>query len=340
MNQIATSFSAFNEAWERLSDKTTFNYQLGRNSLCLNFAGQHLKPILADAFVNLTKIDDKGPKLTIRVWDTKEQQIPLPLFNWQRLHANGYKGYSEGAYYFHYFDSIGALSFLNVEENLAYYVVRDAQALPWWVRGSPLQVIIGAWMRIQGTQLTHVGAIGDEAHCVLLAGKGGSGKTTTTLSGVIGGLNYLGEDYCLLTPGNDQIVHSVYQSAKWTPETRCFYPEYDRFVVNQSSVSTEKSLFFYQDIFPDRIKKSLQARAIISLSVGDALKPIISETDVATSLKNLSLSTIRQLPFFDQKTLLLLKQFAQPLQHYKMQLGLDRMANVQAIKALLVGEKP
>lgn len=295
--------------------------------------------MLTEAFAHLS-IPDVAPELTIRVWDSKEQQLPLPPLDWRQLHSNGYRGYSEGAYHFHYFDSIGALSFLNLEENLAYYIVRDAQTLPWWVRGSPLQVILGVWLRSRGSQLTHVGAVGDETKCVLLAGRGGSGKTTTTLSCVLEGLNYLGEDYCLLTPGKDSMVHSVYQSAKWTPQTRRFYPEYERFVVNESSDPSEKSLLFYKDIFPERIKAKSQASAIISLSVGDELKPKIFESDIGTSLKNLSFSTIQQLPFFDQKTVFLLRQFSKLLPHYQMQLGRDRMSNVEVIKALLSGTQP
>ena len=336
LNQIATTFRAFDACWTQLSDTSTRNYQLGPNRLCLTFAGELLKSVLADAFEHLAINDEQVPALTIRVWDSKEQQIPVPLLDWQRLHANGYRGYAQGPYYFHYFDSIGALSFLNTEENLAYYVVRDAQALPWWVRGSPLQVILGAWLRCRGTQLTHVGAVGDEAKCVLLAGKGGSGKTTTTLSCVLEGLNYLGEDYCLLTPGNCPTVHSIYQTAKWTPQTRRFYPEYERFVANPASDPSEKSLFFYQDLFPARIRVSLPARAIVSLSVGDTETPRMREIDLATTLKNLSFSTVRQLPFFDSSTLALIRQFAQSLPHYAMELGRDRLANVNAIRSILL----
>lgn len=337
MNEIAASFEEFNHCWERLSSKSTSHYDFGPNRLSLHFAGQSLRPILTEAFAHLAADDDKVPSMRIRIWDSNEKQMPLPCLDWRRYHANGYRGYTEGSYYFHYFDSIGALSFINLEDNIAYYVVRDANELPWWVSGSPLQVILGVWFRSHGSQLTHVGAVGNESNCVLLAGKGGSGKTTTTLSCVQDGLNYLGEDYCLLSPGESTLVHSVYQSAKWTPQTRRFYPEYEQFVVNKSAHPSEKSLLFYQDLFPERIRDTLQANAIVSLTVGSELKPSINRANMALSLKNLSLSTVHQLPFFESKTFLLLSKFAESLVHYEMELGQDRRANVNAIKSLLAG---
>lgn len=335
MDQLAAAFRAFDACWAQITDSESLHYQLGSHHLCLEFAGQYLQPILADAFAHLRTNGPLEDSFAIRIWDCNEQRLPLPSLDWNVLHAHGYRGFSDGNYFFHYFESIGALSFVNLAEKRAYYVVRDAMALPWWVRGSPLQVILGIWLRSQGTQLTHVAAVGDDKHCVLLAGKGGSGKTTTALSCVLGGLNYLGEDYCLLTPGESPLVHSIYQTAKWTPQTRQFYPEYDQFVANLDSAPDEKSLLFYQQIFPERIRTALPAKAIISLSVGDEHLPCIRETDVVTSLKNLSLSTVRQLPFFDVTTLNLLKSFATELQHFEVQLGRDRDANVKAIQEIL-----
>lgn len=338
LDQLAAAFRAFDACWAQITDSETRYYQLGSHHLCLEFAGQYLQTILADAFAHLRTNGPLEDSFAIRIWDCNEQRLPLPSLDWNVLHAHGYRGFSDSNYCFHYFESIGALSFVNLEEKRAYYVVRDARALPWWVRGSPLQVILGIWLRSQGTQLTHVAAVGDDKHCVLLAGKGGSGKTTTALSCVLGGLNYLGEDYCLLTPGESPLVHSIYQTAKWTPQTRRFYPEFEHFVTNPESGVEEKSLLFYQQMFPERIQTALPARAVISLSVGDADMPRIRATALSTSLKNLSLSTVRQLPFFDTTTLNLLRSFATGLQHFEIQLGFDRGANVNAIRVILAGQ--
>ncbi len=337
MEQLAAAFQAFDVSWASVSDMEARSYEVGAHPLRLEFAGQALQPVLADAFAHLRMNEVADSPFTIRIWDCTEQRLPLPRLDWNTLHAHGYRGFSDGVYGFHYFESIGALSFVNLAEKRAYYVVRDAMALPWWVRGSPLQVILGIWLRSQGTQLTHVAAVGDDKHCVLLAGKGGSGKTTTALSCVLDGLNYLGEDYCLLTPGESPLVHSIYQTAKWTPQTRRFYPRFEHFVTNPESGVEEKSLLFYQQMFPERIRTALPAKAVISLSVGSADMPRIRATALSTSLKNLSLSTVRQLPFFDTTTLNLLRSFATGLQHYEIQLGFDRGANVEAFQALLAG---
>jgi hypothetical protein len=48
---------------------------------------------------------------------------------------------------------------------------------------------------------------------VLLAGKGGSGKSTTALACALAGMEYLGDDYCVIEPAAGK-VHMIYRTAK------------------------------------------------------------------------------------------------------------------------------
>jgi len=344
---IATEFHKLNDQWSTFQVETIRSFEIGSHLISVEFANPSLSPLLCDALAHLEirtnqhRLHEtrRNPALTIRAWNCQEQQCPIPSLRWDILHANGYRGLSADGYYFQFFEGINAISFLSLEHNTAYYIVKNHHELPWWVQGSPLQAIFGAFFRAQGLQLTHVAAVGNHDHCVLLAGKGGSGKTTTTLACLMRGLTYLGEDYCLLEPTLDAtIVHSVYQSAKWTPQTRAMYPQFDSFVRNQPVSAHDKSLLFYRDRFPSQIGSSLAAKAIISLGIHPNAQPKLLASDTSASLKQLTLSTIKQLPFFDRQTNTLLQQSCDHVRHYALQLGQDRDANVKVIEEILVGE--
>src|SRR5690606_10227789 len=109
-------------------------------------------------------------------------------------------------------------------------------------------------LKEHGMQLTHTGAISNGKTAVLLSGKGGSGKSTTTLACLTEGLYYLGEDYSILAPGPE--VFSIYNSAKWRPHTRTLFPHYESFIENPSTANTEKALVYYTDFFPKQIQTS------------------------------------------------------------------------------------
>lgn len=362
---IATEFQKLEEQWQTFQVQRTRSFVIAGLLVNIEFTDQLLESVLCDALTHLelphhnssnsaqrSEPGEQGRRgwqcqpnrpnqpdqisLTIRTWDASERQSAIASLRWDLLHANGYRGVSDGNYFFQFFDSINAISFLSLEHKTAYYVVKNTQELPWWVRGSPLQAIFSAFFRAKGMQLTHVAAVGNKDRCVLLAGKGGSGKTTTTLACLQHGLTYLGEDYCLIEPtANNTIVHSVYHSAKWTPQTKMMYPQFDRFVRSQPTTAHDKSLLFYKECFAEQIGISLPATAIVSLSIHHQAKPTLAVANKTSSLKQLTLSTIKQLPFFDQQTDNLLRKCCETVSYYDLQLGTGREANALLVERLL-----
>ena len=277
------------------------------------------------------------PDFSIRIWDSSGCKKNLPQLDWNLINQNGYRGYSHPPFYFHYFESIQTLSAINTEKNTAYFMARDSSSLPWWVSASPLQVIFHVFLKERGFQLTHTGAVGDDKKAVLLCGKGGSGKSTTTLSCLASGLRYLGEDYCILDVRQKE-VYSIYQSAKWEMKTRKIFPDYENFIQNKDAAKNEKALVYYDNIFPLQIKINLPIMALVSLSVGAEHFPVLKKTDQKTALKNLMMSTLVQLPFSEPKTIKNLHLLVKSLPSYHLTLGSDLGGNVGLIKKILSGE--
>jgi len=318
------SFENLNDTWETFSIEHACSYKIGPFTAHISSTSKHLLESLTRGFAHVAP-ENASPDLTIRLWHGPK----LPPVDWNLIQTNGYRGYSDPPFYFHFFETIGALSAVDTKRNIAYYAIRDLDALPWWVSGSPLQTILHVWMREQGMQLTHCASIANKKSAILLAGKGGSGKSTTLLACLEEGFDTLGEDYLLLGPDR---AYTVYQTAKWTPHTRKLFPSYESYIANPNVANREKALIYYKEIFPSQIAFSSPVHAIVSLRIGPSTH--LEEGDLRTSLQSLLLSTAMQLPHPDPRTNSYLRSFAEPLAHYRLTLGPDLKTNVALLRSL------
>ena len=110
--------------------------------------------------------------------------------------------------------SAAALSMLDKRNSLALYWTYDTRKLPSYETSAPLRTILHWWMNHHGLQFVHSGAVGTSRGGVLLAGKGGTGKSTTVLSCLNSDMLYVSDDYCLISVDPVPYAYSVYSSAK------------------------------------------------------------------------------------------------------------------------------
>jgi hypothetical protein len=80
------------------------------------------------------------------------------------------------------------------EEGKAAGWVQAVGVLTEWSSWRPLQPLLGAWLRPHGVRLIHAGAVSQSGASVLLPGLNGSGKSTSSIAALCGGLSYLGDD--------------------------------------------------------------------------------------------------------------------------------------------------
>jgi hypothetical protein len=318
-------FERLNKAWDALPKPYSRFFKIGPFTVQIDFHNPSLADKLTRAFNHLSTESSRSD-LNIRLWNGSK----LPPLDWNRIQTNGYRGYFEPPFYFHLFEIIGALSATDTKNNIAYYVIQDETALPWWVSGSPLQVILHVWFREKNMQLTHSACIAQGSTGILLAGKGGSGKSTTVLTCLQEGFSTLGEDYVLLSSNE---AYSVYQTAKLQPHTRTLFPQYEPYVANPDTADKEKALVHYLDLFPEQLIPCCNLKAVVSLEVGSSTKLHVS--DVKSSLQSLLLTTAMQLPHPDPRTAKLLQTRLQTLAHYRLVLGPDLKQNTYVLKGLL-----
>ncbi len=93
------------------------------------------------------------------------------------------------------------------------------RSYPDWEPGAPLRVFLHWACRFQQMRLAHAGTLGKQGVGVLLAGRGGSGKSGTVVGGIAHGLESAGDDYVMLDPRGESglMAHCVFRTLKQDP---------------------------------------------------------------------------------------------------------------------------
>lgn len=176
----------------------------------------------------------------------------------------------------------------------AYFWIHDAANVPEWMHAAPLRTILHWFFSRHGIHFVHGAAVGNENGTILLSAAGGSGKSTTALSCLMSGMDYLGDDYVLI---EHDTVHSLYNSVKIVPERLSDFPEFRSSVWNAKSVEkkqAEKAIVFLSESFSQQLKECASLMAIFIPRIASQTR-IIPATKLQAMLA-LVPTTLFQLP--------------------------------------------
>jgi len=338
------AYSIFQQAEKDSPTAFTRSFNIARRRVRLRFANDRLAYMFTPAFEHLAvrHAEHLVSDLDICIIDSASTHKPLYMPRWQSrdyLRRGELQRYSNDQIITTYNYHDGTFNLVNLQDNIAIFWARDHDTLPWWIAGSPLQRIINCWMQKHGLQLTHAGAVGNKSGGILLAGKGGAGKSTTALACMDAGLYYVSEDYCLIGHEPQPYVHSVYNSAKLEPNTMLKFPHLEPFVANKNKQPHEKALIFQQDVCPQRIIDGFPIRAVFVPKRTDNHATVIEPCSKASALLALSASTMFQLSNCYQPTLRNLKQLLTSVPAYSLLLGTNLDLVTSSIIEFLGGEK-
>jgi Coenzyme PQQ synthesis protein D (PqqD) len=253
----------------------------------------------------------KTPDLTIHVWDSSvagPSNSALLNFYLQDLYAKWVehcgprgelKGFHSPAVPTFYAPGPDVLNLIDLQAGHAFFLQRTDDPLPYWETGSPFRTILHAWLSPMGLQFIHGAGLGENGRGAILAGKGGSGKSTTALLCLNAGLQYAGDDYCIVARAPDARVHSLYNTVKLRPEDLERFPNLRRHLVNPQSLQpgrTDKSTFFLSDLRPDLLARDFPVHALLLPRVTRAPRTTVTECGPTEALAAIAPSTMAQLP--------------------------------------------
>jgi hypothetical protein len=230
------------------------------------------------------------------------------------------------------------LSIVDLEANLGFYWKRDLSPPPYYEAGSPMRALLHAWMHKQGVQFLHGGAVGTESGGVLLAGKGGSGKSTSVLACLNSGLKYLSDDYCMVTNSdpNHSRLFSLYNTAKLIGSSDLArFRNLQSHVWNPQRGPFDKVTIFLHESFPETLISQFPLRAILVPRITGEPGTRIEPCGEGEALMALGPSSLAQLPASGRRDLNFIGQVVRRSPCYRMNLGTDLAQIPRAISHLL-----
>ncbi len=304
----------------------------------LRFAGTALTLSMTGALQHLSTPEQHQPAFTINLWDTASTGVamPPPPWNPEALLARGViDGYNDHRIYTAFQHGSSAVSLLDNVRDVGIFWVPSAEQLVYWEKGAPLRALLHWWLANHNRQLVHAAAIGDGESGVLIVGKGGSGKSTTALTCLHGGLSYAGDDYAVIGLDATPTVYSLYNSAKLDSNHLQRFPHLVPQISNRNRLDQEKALLFVSNHYPDCVARQFQVSAILVPRLTGKIETTISPISTALALRSLAPSTIFQLPRAGNETFKFLAEFVKGIPCYSLELGTDLSQIPLTIKQLL-----
>jgi hypothetical protein len=320
-------YDAYQRAEQTVGGAIDRYYTIGGYAVRLRFAGSALVPFITPALEHLAASPDMiRADLTICLWDSVSTATSMPPPPWERddwVARGDVRGFSNARIHTAVSGDVGAVSVLDETDNLGVYWIRDACHVPTYERGAPLRAIIHWWMRQRGRLLVHAGAVGPQEGGVLLAGRGGSGKSTATLATLGCGWRYVGDDYCLLAPNGVPYVYSLYNSAKLNVTHLEQFPTLLPAISNHEELASEKALLYLYRHQPSSVISGLPVRVMLLPRVTGRPETVVTRAAPTAALRALAPSSLIQLPGAGQSEFLALADFVKRVPCYHLELGTE-----------------
>lgn len=350
MTSLAQLLEEYGQEAAREQGIVSRRFRIGGRQITFNFCGGDTVESLTASLEHLAQpfSRDGASGFTVWVWDgrvaPRNRVLRAYLFtltNWW-FDYTGPRGevldVHAGNIAANYHPDTGTLSLVDHERRVAFYWKRDSSPVLYYEQCAPFRSLLHGHIRRSGGQFVHAAAVGTEAGGVLLAGKGGSGKSTSALSCLSSPLRYAGDDYCMVTasaPGAFQ-VHSLYCTAKVVATA-----DLDRFpglaphVMNHHREPGEKVAVSLYRNWAQKLIEGFPLRAVLAPRITGARDTTLVECSSSEALMAIAPSTMSQLPFSGREDLRFFGAMVRSVPCYRLLLGTDIRQVPSAILSLL-----
>ncbi len=314
------------------------NYEIAGFAIQIRVVGEVREDYLAA--ISHLRGRHQSPDLKVVVWDGETSGTDAPSPDWcdaDHLARGEMPRLSSHDVRCAYNIDSKVLSVLDGRSNTAFQCVRGFSTLPQYEHGAPLRDILAWWLAGRGLQLIHAAAVGNERGGVLLAGRGGSGKSTTAAACIRAGMHYVSDDYCLAAnEAEGPVAYSLYSSMKLAAE------EVDRLGLQSSVANPDsgKHLVFVGEREPDSIRARIPLRALLLPRVVPGGHTRLEPVSAARALRALAPSSIFQVPGAGASALSAMAAIVRSLPAYSLELGPDRAAAPDSVSTLLAELHP
>lgn len=272
---------------------------IGDRVILLRFSSERWRPVM-EPFAHLELAAPATPDLTVWLWDSPDGgNPPLPAQADPEAPKGTRMVWSAAGLRGCYQPGQSTLSVLDEQGSTAWFWCADSGQLPYWEYAAPLRLIFSWWLPARGSALVHGAAVGRPEGGALIVGRGGSGKSTTSLLALLDGLSFASDDYVVVEQdrgGRGPYVHSAFGSGKLDNAQGERFPELWPAIINPARLPDEKAVFMVNRFAPDRMVRSFPLRAVLVPRITGRRDTEVLATTPMAALAALAPSTIFQLP--------------------------------------------
>jgi hypothetical protein len=289
----------------------------------LSFAGDAMRERLLPAMLPGAAV--AVPHFTLLIWDCASAALPIPDFPWppEDVGRRGAIGAATSeTFRTAFMTGSSALSMLDLEHGIGLFRVRDARDLPWYERAAPLRTLLHWILESRGYRFVHAAAVATAHGGALLAGRGGSGKSTTAMLCLESGFDYAGDDYVAVSIDGIPRAHALFTTAKLNASSIEWLP-FLRPAVRVAADDGGKAVVMIGELFPRQIASSFPLRAVIVPRVTGGSSRL-RRTSGGEALRALAPTTLLQLPGSNADAFAELADLTRRLPAWSLELGDDR----------------
>jgi hypothetical protein len=309
--------------------ETAARLRTGGTAIEVRASGAAILDWLAPAFGHaLAPADAPVPgAVELHIWDQAATGVPPPAPFWG---SAGWANRGElpalqiDGVVAAYHEDAGYLAAFDPGRRRAWIWVRDVAALPRYERAAPLRGPLTWLFADAGAQFAHAGAVATPHGAALLAGRGGSGKSTTAIVCAAAGLGYLGDDYVAIADSGERPwAHSIYATAKLTETSFALLPHLRPLADGPATPRDKAVLGLMGTALEARLTPSAPIGAIVLPRVTQACESRWEPATAAQALIALAPTTLFQLPGAGGDALARLARLTRRVPVFTLHLGQD-----------------
>jgi hypothetical protein len=323
------------------------DFQLAGTLVRLRFAGEALIPVIVPGLANCVSGGETGPACEIRLWDSESTGVQLapPPRPFKDFTGRGnIWGFDSSRYRSAYHWGEGSVNAMDCDTRRAVFWVPTNQHVPVWALASPLRSILHWWMELNGRQLVHAAAVGCGGRGVLIPGRSGSGKSSTSLACLLAGMDFVSDDYLAMALEPEPRAYRLYSTAKLDPRSLLLYPDLAARCRTVHQAGFDKVVLFLEDGYQQQLKDSLPLNLVLKPWISRVQETTLGTAEPLEIERALAHETLGHLPHAGAGTVEFLNRVSCEVPRSAVYLGTDRarIASViqQALASSITGDLP
>lgn len=254
-----------------------------------------------------------------------------PSFPPQAFHAILGAAGLRAAYPFQ--DGIWRLCDLRTRRGLQWCASLDR--LPPWDGSAPLRQHLHWFLEDRAMRLAHAATLGLKDRGIVLFGRGGAGKSGTTLAGLAAGLSTVGDDYIALHNDPAPLARPLYRTVKQDRDGLSRIPWLAARLTGHAENWRGKVEFDPGAVFEGAFLDVLPIGAAVVPRVAHAARPALVPIRAQTVMLSLMTSNLHQFAGEPDRGMTFFARFLKDLPCYRLDLSPDAARNGELLRAFI-----